>query len=258
MKFRNFLRAARRFIISDPAWRKLNNIHRSEQVVGPLTYNQDGLATIHNCDFLRDERFSRAYTLGESTGSWGGSAIHWRAFVVCWAAQRGLALEGDYVECGVNRGGLARTVIAYVDLERTSRRFFLLDTFEGLVDRYISDEERRQGWRAGGYEECFDAVQRTFAPFPNVVLVRGAVPETLPQVTSEKIAFLSIDMNCAAPEIAAAECFWDRLSSGAVVVLDDYGWPKRIAQKEAFDQFAARRGVQVLALPTGQGLLFKP
>ena len=65
-------------------------------------------------------------------------------------------------------------------------------------------------------------------------------------------------MNCAAPEIAAAEFFRDNLVSGAVIVLDDYGWKGYIEQKKAFDDFASRKGVQVLSLPTGQGLIFKP
>ena len=46
--------------------------------------------------------------------------------------------------------------------------------------------------------------------------------------------------------------------SGAAIVLDDYGWFKHIEQKRAFDDFASRRGVQVLSLPTGQGLILKP
>jgi hypothetical protein len=61
-----------------------------------------------------------------------------------------------------------------------------------------------------------------------------------------------------APEIAAAEYFWDKLVSGAVVVLDDYGFELHEPQKRAFDFFAEKRGVQVLCMPTGQGLLFKP
>src|SRR5262249_43682694 len=64
--------------------------------------------------------------------------------------------------------------------------------------------------------------------------------------------------NNAAPEIAAAEHFWDRLVSGGIVVLDDYGWTKHINQKHAFDEFANARGVKVLGLPTGQGLIIKP
>lgn len=226
--------------------------------VPATAYQQDGLASVHNCDFMQEPRFAAAYALGKSTGSWGTADIHWRAYVACWAAEHGLARDGDFVECGVNRGGLARTIVAYTGFERLPRRFFLLDTFAGLDDRYLSDEERRAGLSAGGYEECYADVLRTFAPFPNVRLIRGAVPETLPQVDSDRVAFLSIDMNCAAPEIAAAEHFWDRLASGAVMLLDDYGWPGHGVQKRAFDAFAHARGVGVLALPTGQALILKP
>lgn len=46
--------------------------------------------------------------------------------------------------------------------------------------------------------------------------------------------------------------------SGAIVVLDDYGWSGHEEQKHAFDSFARSRGVEVLSLPTGQGLILKP
>jgi hypothetical protein len=252
------LHKARRALIPDTWWARIRYGQRFERVAGPLTYNQDGLATVHNADFMREPRFARAYALGRATGSWGVSDVHWRAYVACWAAERALQFEGDFVECGVNRGGLARAIIDYTRFDETSRRFFLLDTFAGLVDEHISDEERALGRHAGGYAECFEDVRETFSPFPNVVLVRGSVPGTLPAVSAGRIAFLSLDMNCALPEIAAAEHFWDRLASGAAILLDDYGWPGHIVQKEAFDRFAARRGLSVLGLPTGQGLLFKP
>jgi O-methyltransferase len=228
-----------------------------ELVAGPLTYNQDGLATIHNCDFIHDARFAKAYAKGKSTGSWGPVDLQWRAFVACWAADKARHLEGDFVECGVNRGGLARTVIEYVDFPTLDKKFYLLDTFCGLVERYVSEAEKERGITPGGYEECYDAVKETFAGF-NVELIRGTVPDTLPQVTTEKVCYLSIDMNCALPELAAAEFFWDKLVSGAVMLLDDYGWDLHTEQHEVFDQFAARKDVLVLSLPTGQGLIVKP
>ena len=55
--------------------------------------------------------------------------------------------------------------------------------------------------------------------------------------------------------IAAAQVI---VYAGAVMVLDDYGWSRHIVQKHAFDAFAAKRGVLVLPLPTGQGLIVKP
>lgn len=223
-----------------------------------LTYDQDGLATQHNCDFIKEEQFVRAYQAGEGTGSWGDAKVHWRAYVACWAAERSKNLEGDFVECGVNKGGLALTVAYYVDFRKLKKKFYLLDTFSGLPEQYISHEERQVGRTSGGYEECYEQVKATFRSFENVVILRGVVPDTLSQVTSKRIAYLSIDMNCAEPEIAAAEFFWERMVSGAVMLLDDYGWAGHILQKRAFDRFAATRGVPILPLPTGQGLILKP
>ncbi len=229
----------------------------AQWVDGPLTYNQDGLATKHNCDFRDDPRFARAYQAGAATGSWGKYQPEWRAYVVCWAASHGMKIDGDFVECGVNRGGNALAVLEYTGLERSGKRFFLLDTFRGLVEDMLTPQEQAQGVGTK-YEECYDEVRRLFADYRSVRLVRGAVPDTLGKVDAEQIAFLSIDMNCVKPEIAAAEHFWDRLSSGAFIVLDDYGFAPRYQQKIAFDQFARRRGVSVLALPTGQGIIVKP
>jgi len=229
-----------------------------ELVSGPLTYNQDGLATVHNADFLQDEHFLEAYRLGEKTNSWGeGAQIQWRVFVACWAAQKATRLEGDFVECGVNRGGMSRAVMHFVDFPKLDKTFYLLDTFHGLEDKYISEAERQRGIATYNYDECYDAVCKTFEGF-HAVIVRGPVPETLPQVKAAKVCYLSLDMNCAAPEIAAAEYFWDKLVSGAVMVLDDYGWKVHYEQKVAFDRFAQQKGVMVLALPTGQGLIIKP
>jgi len=90
-----------------------------------------------------------------------------------------------------------------------------------------------------------------------VRIIEGAIPETLDQVRAEKIAYLHIDLNCAAPEIAAITHFWDRLVTGAVVLLDDYAFFGYQNQKTAFDGFSRRMGVPIASLPTGQGLLLK-
>lgn len=221
-------------------------------------YLQDGLFTVHNSDFRQDPKFRDAYRLGKATGSWGRADVEWRAYVCCWAAWSVRNKDGDFVECGVNRGALPRAVIHYVDFERLNKKFWLLDTYEGLPEHLITADERKLGILPGGYELCYDAVVNTFRPFTGVEIVRGVVPDTLPEVTASAICYLSLDMNNTAPEIAAAEFFWDRLVSGGIIVLDDYGWRKQINQKLAFDKFAAERDVSVLSLPTGQGLLIKP
>jgi len=223
----------------------------------PPAYQEDGFATIHNCDFIHDADFKRAYAAGERTGSWSGN--RWRAHVYAWVASQAFRLQGDFVECGVNKGGYARMLYEYLPLAQSPRKFFLMDTFNGFDDASITQAERDRGIpSAYGYTECFEQVRDTFAPFPNAVLVRGAIPSTLPQVPSERVAFLSIDMNCVEPEIAAAEWFWDRMVSGGFILLDDYGHPLHIAQKQAFDGFARTRGVKILQLPTEQALIMRP
>ena len=90
---------------------------------------------------------------------------------------------------------------------------------------------------------------------PMLRIISRSVPETLTQVDASEVAFLSMDMNCAAPEIAAAEFFWRKMTPGGVILLDDYGHILHQEQKQAFEHFAAERGTTVLSLPTGQGLI---
>jgi O-methyltransferase len=222
----------------------------------PIRFCEDGLATIHNCDFLQSPRFLAAYKAGEQTGSWRGWQLRWRAYVVCWAASYAVDLDGDFVECGVNRGGNARMIIEYLG-EQQPRNFFLLDTFNGFVDQYLSDAEKLTVAKSYSYPDCLADVRRTFASFPFVRIIPGSVPDTLDEVSTTRVSFISIDMNCAAPEIQAATHFWPILTPGGVMVLDDYGFSSHYEQKIAFDGFARDRGVPILSLPTGQALIFK-
>ena len=51
--------------------------------------------------------------------------------------------------------------------------------------------------------------------------VRGKVPNTLAAFPADRrVSYLSIDLNIVLPEIAAMEFFWDKLSPGALVVLE--------------------------------------
>lgn len=88
--------------------------------------------------------------------------------------------------------------------------------------------------------------------------MKGVVPESLQEVEIERVAYLSIDMNATKPEIEAAEFFWPKLVSSAAIVLDDYGFVSYEGQKAAFNDFARRKGVEILHMPTGQGVIIKP
>lgn len=141
-----------------------------------------------------------------------------------------------------------------------------MDTFAGLDPRYITEEERQNGVLertqherdTGFLANGSELVRANFSQWRNVVIIEGAIPDTLAQATPEKVAFLHIDMNCSPPEVAALQHFWNRLVPGATVVLDDYACHGYRTQKVAMDGFARSKGVAIASLPTGQGLLLKP
>lgn len=228
-----------------------------------ITYSHDLLFTYHNADFLKDPLFVESYNLGKSTDEGlllSNYDIEWRIHVLCWAAAHAAHLEGDFVDCGVHTGIFARSVINYINFPKTGKKYYLLDTFSGLSEKYSTKEELKRNMKMN-YDErgdVYNKVKETFKNF-NVKIIKGAVPETLSQVDSNKICYLSIDMNCVQPEVDTLNFFWDKMVKGGIIILDDYGYSNSTNdQKEAHDKFAKSKGVQILTLPTCQGLIIKP
>src|SRR5262249_38396400 len=100
-------------------------------------------------------------------------------------------------------------------------------------------------------------VRGNFAEWPQATIIQGAVPQILESVAFGAVAFLHIDMNSAFPERCALDFFWKKLSPGAVVLLDDYVYLGHDSQRDALDAEAREKGVEILSLPTGQGLIVK-
>lgn len=226
-----------------------------------IAYNNDSLLiSDKNLPFITDEKFIKAYQIASSQDNI--LDISYRAYICCWAAQKAKRLEGDFVECGVNKGILSRTIVEYIDFYNIpDKKFYLFDTYKGLVESQLESKDEifkyEKMWK-DKYSECYEEVKNFFKDFGNVELVRGTIPESLSYVNIDKVAYLSIDMNCAYPELETIKYFWNKLVSGAVVILDDYAWVGCESQKDVFDKFCSEHDTEVLTLPTGQGMIIKP
>jgi len=228
-------------------------------------YDQDGLRSIHNHEFMDDPAFQKAYQRGIRAAG-DDYRWHWRVHVGLWAAACAARLEGDFVECGVNRGFLASAIMDYLNWDSLGKHFYLLDTFRGMDERFISPEDKASGaleknaqnLASGFYVHGIEEVRANFSQWKNVSLIEGSIPETLPLVRTNNIAYVHLDMNCSIPEIAAIQFSWERLVPGAFVLLDDYAFYGYVSEKIAMDRFAQEKGINILSLPTGQGLLVKP
>jgi O-methyltransferase len=214
--------------------------------------------------FLDDPCFRRAHARGWASG--GKKTEHiddnrWIIHTALWAASHAARLPGDFVECGVDTGMMSVAICDWLDFNSLDKEFWLFDSFRGIPESQMTDTERNgiAAWHnRHAYRECFAEAAANFAPWPRCRLIRGEVPATLAQFPAgRRVAYLSIDMNIVAPEVAALDFFWDRLVPGGVVVLDDYAWATHRAQQVALDAFAASKGTIVLSLPTGQGLLIR-
>ncbi len=226
---------------------------------------QDGLVTLHGDRFRDDPEFLAAYHRGVAASRGVDPGFEWRVHIALWAARTALRVPGDFVECGVNAGFVSSAIMHKLSWNSTGRRFYLIDTFAGPVLSQFSGSEVRANRRdfaeqavaAGAYVQDLPRIRQNFAEWQNVTIVPGAVPEVLHGLEFGAIAFLHIDMNCAFPERAALEFFWDRLSPGAMVLFDDYCYFGHECQREAIDAAARERGAEVLSLPTGQGLIVR-
>lgn len=233
----------------------------------PPAYASDGLISMHSHAFMQDANFIKAYARGvEAIGGVDTYQFHWRVHVALWVASIGAQLDGDFVECGVNKGFMSSAIMQYLDWNSLDRSFYLLDTFAGLDERFVSDEEivagamRTNEWNllSHYYTSGSESVRSNFSQWQGVHIIEGTIPDTLSQVQTQRIAYLHIDLNCAPPEIAAINYFWNKLVPGAHVLLDDYAYFGFTPQKSAMDEFARAQGLQICSLPTGQGLIVKP
>jgi len=240
------------FVVRKEHEAKLNEAIESLSKAFAYTFAGDMLITFdRNMGFFEDARFMDAFNAHAATGI--EKSLVWRLHVLCWCAHNGLRRAGDFVECGVYQGFCSAVAARYLDFAGRDKQWYLYDTFAGIPADQL--DNGKPSPLAYAQQGLYEACRQRFAAYPNVHVIQGRVPDVLRGRAPEKVAFLHLDMNSAPAEMGALEFFWERLVPGALVLLDDYGWRGYRAQKLAEDPFFAARGVQVMELPTGQGIV---
>ncbi len=220
---------------------------------GRSTFFGDNLVALQRVlSFAHDERFRAAY---DANAGDENTSKMWRVHTYCWAARSALSVPGDFVECGVYKGFYAGVLTDYLAFRTRAKEFYLYDTFEGLVEEWSEESERDSVNPHFDWVGTHEAVVSRFAPYPNVHVVKGVVPDVLEQQAPEHIAFLHLDLNAALAEVAALDKLAERLSDGAIVLMDDYGRQDNLALHRALNDWWRTHGYEVLELPTGQGLV---
>jgi hypothetical protein len=148
-------------------------------------------------------------------------------------------VEGDFLECGVWRGGNSLLAADLFRRLAPDRMTYLFDTFAGMtppsavdVDwRGAADERYRLGQRATHNEWCFASLEEVKGNFhkrgleTNVVFVQGDVIQTLkgPANLPQKISVLRLDTDWYETTKTELQILYPRLQIGGVLIVDDYG-----------------------------------
>jgi Macrocin-O-methyltransferase (TylF) len=75
-------------------------------------------------------------------------------------------------------------------------------------------------------------------------------------LADHRFALVHIDVDLYEPTRAALEFFHPRLSPGAVMICDDYGFASCPGARKAVDEYLADKADVAIELPSGQALIF--
>jgi O-methyltransferase len=161
-------------------------------------------------------------------------------------------IKGDFVECGVWRGGHGIAAALTFDLYKSKNKVICFDTFLGMTkptddDSRIynkvkaitkfnsSSRETHNEWCYASFEEVENNFLRAGVSKDNFQLIKGDVAETLPIFKVDAISFLRLDTDWYESTKVELKYLWPLLSVNGLLVVDDYGhWQ---GSKKAVDEF---------------------
>lgn len=156
-------------------------------------------------------------------------------------------IPGDFVECGVWKGGsIMAMALTLIELG-AERDIWLYDTFAGMpppqgIDgkkaaRRWAETREDNNWCLCPIEEVKENVYSTGYPRGRFRFVKGMVEDIIPMTAPEKIALLRLDTDWYSSTLHELIHLYPRLSLGGVLLIDDYGHYR--GARKATDRFIA-------------------
>jgi len=175
-------------------------------------------------------------------------------------------IDGDFVECGVWKGGSAM-VIAYTLIEQNNyeRKIFLYDTYLGMAkpsnedysfnessnthDASIEIWKKNQkknynNWCYSSIKEVKRNMKSTNYPIKNIIFIKGKVENTIPKIIPKNISLLRLDTDWYESTKHELNYLFPLLTINGVLIIDDYGFWK--GQKKAVDEYFRDNKIPIL------------
>ena len=152
---------------------------------------------------------------------------------------------GDFVECGVWRGGACMFMTGYAHVHRLAdRTVFVADSFEGLpvpnheLDRNLDLSKTDFPELAISVATVRENFEVAGLPLDNVQFLKGWFKDTLKNAPIKNIALLRLDGDLYESTMDTLNALYPKVSPGGVVIVDDHnGLPMcRQAVADYFEQ----------------------
>lgn len=177
-----------------------------------------------------------------------------RCWILYCAIKQATSLNsGEFWECGVYRGGTALLLRMIRDKLTPDRSIRLFDSFKGMPET----DEKRDVHKAGDFADTSLEAVRSLVGSDAVTYHAGFIPKTFENLEVDRIAFAHIDLDLHDAIYESCKFIYPKLSSGGVMVFDDYGFPSCPGARIAVDEFFRDKPEYPMILPTAQAVVHK-
>lgn len=149
-------------------------------------------------------------------------------------------IPGDFVECGVYKGGSAMLMaLTLIHFKHTDRKIYLYDTFEGMSEptendvdfsgnsakKLLNKSEREKDiiWCYGPLDEVKKNMLSTGYDSEKIIFTKGKVEDTIPFVLPNSISILRLDTDWYESTKHELVHLFPLLVKKGVLIIDDYG-----------------------------------
>jgi len=153
-------------------------------------------------------------------------------------------IPGDFMECGIWRGGAGILMAGYLRIHGIEgRRVHLADSFEGLPEPTAEQDPDLSRDVYPQLAVSLQDVKRNFQKYdllgPSVEFIEGWFADSLPKAPIQRLSLLRADGDLYSSTWEILENLYDKVSPGGVVIMDDYGVLPQCAQ--AVEEFFESR-----------------
>ena len=171
-------------------------------------------------------------------------------------------ITGDFVECGVWKGGSSLAAALKFSELNDFREIYMFDTFEGMTsptkcdvdyngmnaDTLLNMESKNEASTIWCVSDL-DSVKETMKlaenyPKKQIKFIKGKVEDTIKSNMPSSISILRLDTDWYESTKYEMEYLFPKLVVGGVLIIDDYGhW---LGAKKAIDEYLRENNIKML------------